>query len=178
MMNWKLLAGTVCAMAVTAVFADGNAAGGGDWMAYKANEFNVSAFGTGTVGERTLDRPSARRIERNGNLGLGAGVSYFFTRHIGVEGFGFTESTSDHLVDQLNGDLIVRLPLGPTGLAIYGLGGGGRQFDPETQWTLDLGGGVEWRFTDRLGVFADARYVWADETRDYGLGRVGLRIGF
>jgi hypothetical protein len=192
MMNWKLLAGTVCAIAVTATFGvddasmrydDKSRASNDDdhshsWKDYKGNEFNVSLFGSGTVGRRTIRHPSLRRIERNGELGLGAGISYFFSRYVGVEGYAYSEDTHRHFVDNVDGNLILRLPIGHSGLALYGLGGGGRQFDPVIQWTLHAGGGVEWRFVEHVGVFADAQYVWADETRDYGLGRVGLRIGF
>jgi hypothetical protein len=37
---------------------------------------------------------------------------------------------------------------------------------------------VEWRFARHVGLFLDARYVWADETKDYGLGRLGIKVGF
>jgi hypothetical protein len=113
-----------------------------DWKTYGANELEVGIFGSGTVGRRTLENPSSRRIERNGKLGAGASVGYFFHRYVGVEGYAYSESTSEHFVDNVGGDLLLRLPLGHTGLALY------------------------------------ARYVWADETRDYGLGRVGLKFGF
>jgi hypothetical protein len=149
-----------------------------NWMAYNANEVEFSFFGTGTVGERTLRHPSTRRIERNGKLGAGTGISYFFHRNFGVEGYVYTESVHHYLVDNVGGDLIARLPLGESGVALYALGGGGRQFDPIIQWTLDAGGGIEWRFMPNVGVFADARYVWADKTKDYGLGRIGLKFGF
>jgi hypothetical protein len=149
-----------------------------DWQSYHANEFEVSLFGSGTVGRRTLEHASTRRLERNGKLGLGAGASYFFHRNFGIEGYAYSESTSGYFVDNVAGDLIARLPLGHSGVALYGLGGGGRQLDPVIQWTLDAGGGVEWRFLKNVGIFADARYVWADKTRDYGLGRIGLKFGF
>jgi hypothetical protein len=148
------------------------------WQHYRANELDFSVFGTGTLGERTLRNPSSRRIERNGKLGAGLGVGYFFHRYVGVEGYAYTESTSDHFVDHVGGNLIGRLPIAETGLAPYVFGGGGRQFDRVTQWTWDAGGGLEWRFCPNAGVFADARYVWADKTKDYGMGRLGLRFGF
>jgi len=149
-----------------------------NWVAYQANELDFALFGTGTVGERTLRNPSSRRIERNGKLGLGTGISYFFCRYVGIEAYTYTESTHHHLIDNVGGDLIARLPIAETGLAPYVFGGGGRQFDPIYQWTLDAGGGLEWRFSPHVGVFVDARYVWADKTKDYGLGRLGLRFGF
>jgi hypothetical protein len=150
----------------------------GNWMSYKANELSFEAFGTGTVGKRTLEHPSTRRIERNGKLGAGFGMSYFFCRYVGVEGYAYTESTHHNWVDDIGGELVLRLPIANSGVALYGFGGGSRQLDPVYQWTLDAGGGVEWRFWHNIGVFVDGRYVFADETRNYGLGRVGLKFGF
>lgn len=149
-----------------------------NWCAYGANELNFSFFGTGTVGERTVRRPSLNRIERDGELGAGLGIQYFFHRYIGISADAYTESTHHNWVDNINADLIFRFPIANTGLAPYILGGGGRQLDPIYQWTLNAGGGLEWRFSPHVGVFVDARYVWADETKDYGLGRAGFRVGF
>ena len=148
------------------------------WKAYGANELEFGVFGSGTVGRSTIIHPSSKRIERDGKLGAGASIGYYFIRYVGVEGYAYSESTSEHFVDNVGGDLHLRLPLGHSGFALYGLAGGGRQFDPVIQWYTDAGGGVEWRFTDHVGIFVDARYVWVDETRDYGLGRVGLKFGF
>jgi hypothetical protein len=148
------------------------------WVGYHANEVDFSFFGTGTVGERTLRRPSTRRIERNGRLGAGAGMSYFFHRNVGIEGYAYSESTHHDVVDNVGGDLIARFPILNSGVAPYIFGGGGRQFDPALQWTWDAGGGLEWRFLSHMGIFIDARYVWADNTKDYGLGRLGLKFGF
>ncbi len=151
---------------------------GRNWIAYNANELNVSFFGTGTVGERTVRRPSVNRIERDGELGAGAGVQYFFTRYVGISADAYTESTHHNWIDNVDVDLIGRLPIANTGLAPYIMGGGGRQLDPLYQWTLNAGAGLEWRFSKHVGVFLDGRYVWADKTKDYGLARLGLRVGF
>jgi hypothetical protein len=149
-----------------------------DWCTYKANELSFDFFGTGTVGKETLRNPSSKRIDRDGTLGGGIGMEYFFHRNFGIEAEAYTESTHNNWVDNINGNLVARLPLGDSGVAPYIFAGGGRSLDPVYQWQLDAGGGLEWRFAPHTGVFVDARYVWAEETRDYGLGRVGLRFGF
>ena len=149
-----------------------------NWIGYEANEVDFAVFGTGTVGDDTLRRPSRQRIERDGKLGLGTGLSYFFHRNLGVEAYTYTESTHHNWFDNVGGNLIARFPIMESGVAPYVLGGGGRQFDPLAQWYWDAGGGIEWRFARSVGVFADARYVWADKTKDYGLGRLGLKFGF
>jgi hypothetical protein len=150
-----------------------------NWCAYNAHEVEFSFFGTGTVGDDTLRNPSSKRIERDGQLGAGAGLAYFFHRNVGIEGYAYSESTGGrHFVDHVGGNLIARFPIGETGLAPYIFGGAGRQLDPVIQWTWDAGGGLQWRFLDHVAVFADARYVWCDDTKDYGLGRLGLKFGF
>ena len=149
------------------------------WMAYNAQEVLFSIFGTGTVGESTLRDPSSRRIKRDGNLGAGGALSYFFHRNVGIEGYAYSESTGGrHFVDHVGADVIGRFPLGNSGVAPYIFGGAGRQFDPVIQWTWDAGAGLEWRFLEHVGVFADARFVWCDETKDYGMGRLGVKFGF
>lgn len=151
---------------------------GRDWCAYKANELNFSFFGTGTVGDDTLRRPSGDRIKRDGRLGAGLGIQYFPHRNIGLEAEGYTENTGHHFVDNVDLNLILRFPLWNSGVAPYLIGGAGRQIDPIYQWTFNMGGGVEWRFSPHVGIFVDGRYVIADETDEYGLGRAGLRVGF
>ena len=82
------------------------------------------------------------------------------------------------LRDSASGSLIGRFPLGRSGFAPYAYGGGGRQFDLTELWFAHAGAGMEYRFTPRLGTFIDARYVFTDGTKNYGLGRVGLRLSF
>jgi hypothetical protein len=149
-----------------------------DWISYKGCELNLSVFGTGTVGEETLRHPSSRRVERDGRLGMGVALSYFFCRYVGVEGYAYSESTAGAFIDNAGGDLVLRLPIGDTGLAPYIFGGAARQIDPLYQWTFDGGAGLEWRFAPHVGVFIDGRYVFADKTKDFGMGRFGLKFGF
>ena len=149
-----------------------------DWCQYNANEWNFELFGTGTVGEKTLRRPAVNRIERDGKLGAGAGVQYFFHRNIGIAAEAYSESTADNFVDNVDLNLIGRFPIGTSGVAPYLIAGAGRQIDPIYQWTFGGGAGVEWRFARHVGVFLDGRYVIADETKDYGLGRLGVKFGF
>jgi hypothetical protein len=40
------------------------------------------------------------------------------------------------------------------------------------------GAGMEYRFTPHVGVFLDARAVWPNETKYYGVARAGLRFAF
>jgi hypothetical protein len=145
---------------------------------YRPNEFSIDLFGTGSVGRQTINNISGNRISHDGRLGAGVGANYFFTRYFGIGGDAYTENTAGSFVDNTSGNLVARLPLGTSGLAPYIFGGGGYQFDQVQQGFGQGGAGLEYRFTEKWGVFVDARYVIADKTADYGVGRVGLRLSF
>jgi hypothetical protein len=145
---------------------------------YRAGELDVDLFGSGSVGQYTLDHISGDRIQHDGRLGVGAGVSYFFTEILGVGVDAGTESTSHYLVDRVSANFIARFPLADSGIAPYVLAGGGRQFDPSELWFGDAGAGIEFRFTPQVGVFADGRYVFTEHSPNYGLFRAGVRMAF
>jgi hypothetical protein len=145
---------------------------------YRCNELSLDAFGTGSLGEYTLDHPSNNRIRQNTKFGAGAGINYFITRYIGIGADAYSENTTGAFVDSASGSLILRLPLGQSGFAPYIFGGGGYQFDMAKQGFAQAGGGMEYRFTPHVGVFIDARGVVPRETKYYGVGRLGLRFAF
>jgi hypothetical protein len=145
---------------------------------YRANEVSLDLFGTASIGQTSIDHLSGNSISHDTRLGAGAGLNYFFSRNIGIGGEAYTENTHHNFIDNASGSLIARFPLGTSGVAPYVFGGGGRQFDPIYLWFAHLGAGLEYRFTPRVGAFLDARYVFTDETKNYGLGRAGVRLAF
>jgi hypothetical protein len=145
---------------------------------YRAQEFSLDIFASGSLGEQTINHISGNRVEHNGRLGAGAGANYFFTRYIGVGGDAFTENTAHNFIDSASGNLIGRLPIADTGIAPYIFGGAGHQFDEVEQTFGQAGGGIEFRFAQHIGFFVDARYVFADRTENYGVGGAGLRLSF
>ncbi len=145
---------------------------------YRANEFSLDAFGTASVGQQTLNHISGHRINQDTRLGAGLGVNYFFCRYVGIGAEGYTENTAHNFVDNASGNLIGRLPLGHSGLAPYIFGGAGHKFDPVNITFGQAGGGLEYRFTPNIGLFVDARYVFANKIANYGVGRAGLRFAF
>jgi hypothetical protein len=149
-----------------------------DYPFYRAQELSIDLFGSGTLNEQTIDHLSGNGVEHNGRLGLGAGANYFFTRYIGVGGDFYTENTTHIFVDSASGNLIGRLPIGDTGIAPYIFGGAGHEFYQVEQTFGQAGAGVEFRFAEHIGFFVDARYVFADKTDNYGVGRAGLRFSF
>ena len=146
---------------------------------YRADELSIDAFGSGSIGQQTINHISGNRIQKNGRAGAeGVGVNYFFTRYIGISGDAYSENTAHNFVDSASGNLIGRIPIGNTGVAPYVFGGGGHQFDEIEQNFAQAGGGIEFRFAENVGFFVDARYVFADKTQNYGVGRAGIRLNF
>jgi hypothetical protein len=141
--------------------------------------------------------------ERNGGGG-GVGFNYFFMRYFGVGTDCDIDSNVDGVVNY-TGKIILRLPIEAGGICIapYVFGGGGAEsfFDngdydnfhnrptsfrvKSTVGAWMCGGGIEWRITPTIGLFAEGRYTWtARYTGENGLNydndraRVGLRFAF
>jgi hypothetical protein len=148
---------------------------------YRANELSVDAFGTAAIGQYTIDHlgsMSLHSIRQNTQWGAGAGVNYFATRFLGIGAEADSHNTTGIFIDNASANLMLRLPLGDSGVAPYVLGGGGHQFDDGKYWFGQGGGGLEYRFVKYVGIFADARVVWPNETKAFGVVRAGLRFSF
>lgn len=145
---------------------------------FQAHETSLDLFGSVSVGQETINDISSRRVRDDGRLGAGVGANHFFTRELGVGLDAYTENTKHSFVDSASASLIYRFPFEAIGLAPYLFGGGGRQFDATELWFGQAGAGLEFRFTQKWGLFTDARYVLTDGTRNYGLGRLGVRLKF
>jgi len=177
MTNKMFIGGTILMLAAKSALGGENvSANSGDF--YRAAELSVDAFGTASVGAYTLDHLSNDRIRQNTEFGAGAGVSYFMTRNIGLGAEAYSENTTGVFIDNASANLILRLPLGQSGFAPYLLGGGGHQFDGAKLWFGQAGAGLEFRFTQNVGLFLDGRMVWPNETKYYGVARAGLRFAF
>ncbi len=90
----------------------------------------------------------------------------------------YSQNTTGVFIDSASINAILRLPLEHSGFAPYIFGGGGHQFDLSRIWFAQAGLGLEYRFTSHVGIFVDARCVVPNETRYYGVGRLGLRFAF
>ncbi len=145
---------------------------------FRDTEFQLDIFGSysfTTQGSSNLD------TDDWDGAGGGIGLNYFFTRHVGI-------GVDTHIMDgNLNGfwtftgNLIVRFPIEAGGvcLAPYFLGGGGYAVNGEGEGIWQAGGGLEWRAVpEKLGVFAEGRYIWANEHGDLAQVRLGVRFVF
>jgi len=182
MKNKIVIGGTLLMMAATAAMAEqvplstGMKYDRSDY--YRQNELSMDLFGSASLGRYTLDHISGERVRRNTRLGVGVGLNYFFTRNLGIGLDAYSENTSGAFVDSASANLIFRMPIGTGGFAPYILGGGGRQFERPQMWFAQFGGGFEYRFTPQVGAFLDARWVFPEETKYYGVARAGLRLAF
>ncbi|MGH7950385.1 MAG: outer membrane beta-barrel protein [Limisphaerales bacterium] len=145
---------------------------------YRAKEFSIDAFASGSLGQETLENASGARVEHNGRLGAGVGLNYYFTRYVGIGGDAYTENTAHNFIDSASGNVLLRLPIGDTGIAPYIFGGAGHQFDQVSQSFGQGGAGIEFRFMKHAGFIVEARYVFADKTDNYGVARAGIRLNF
>jgi len=145
---------------------------------YRDHEFSIDAFGTLSLGEQFINTISASKVRRNGRLGAGAGVNLFFSKNVGIGADAWSEDTRGRFVDNVTGNLIVRFPLGDSGVAPYVFGGGGYQFEPVDQALGQFGAGIEFRFDPHVGLFVEARFLVPRRTDNFGLARAGLRFGF
>jgi hypothetical protein len=111
--------------------------------------------------------------------GGGLGVNYFFTKFVGIgveQALGGRGNQAEWLTA---GNLFLRYPF-CFGLAPYGLVGGGFAYGTGKGHGFGhVGGGLEYRVTDNIGLFSDARYLYSSEDpKNALLGRAGLRFAF
>lgn len=151
-----------------------------DSVKYNANELNLDLFGT-------YSHPIAHFDDmfdhswRHGQWGGGVGMSYFFTKYLGIGVDTFFQEHG-HFFNNVSGDVFARWPIENSGFAPYVYGGAGWRDGSSVGAHLDEltahgGVGIEYRFNPHLGVFLDARYTWTDKTSDESLVRSGFRIG-
>ncbi len=152
---------------------------------YTAQELSLDLFGSYINPEGQFNELFDTNI-RHGFWGGGAGLNYFITREIGIgTDFNMSSKNSGNLVDDVVGNLTLRLPLGNSGIAPYLIGSGGRGFSDLYggnlyQWVYGGGVGLEFRWSPTMGIFSDARFFWGDKGTVYNrlLIRAGLRVVF
>lgn len=145
---------------------------------FRSQELNVDIYGSGALGEQTLEHLTPGQFRHHSLWGGGAGLTAFFCRYVGVGGEFDADARSHQFVDSASGNVYLRYPIMNIGLAPYIFGGGGYQFEEVRQAFGQGGAGVEYRFCRHMGVFVDGRWIFADETSDYALARAGLRFSF
>lgn len=139
---------------------------------FRDTEFQIDTFYSGFFGGR------------NTNFGTGSGggigLNYFFAKYFGIgyEGSVYSNQGSAQWLP-ISGNFFIRYPICSLNLAPYVMVGGGGTWNESGHGTGfgNVGAGVEYRFTDNIGIFADGRYYYGGTDNVANL-RSGLRISF
>jgi len=137
---------------------------------FRDQEFQIDGFYSGIIGSRDS--------RFHTGSGGGFGFNYFFCRYVGV---GFEAQwysnggTAEHM--PCGGNLIFRYPICAWHLAPYVMVGGGGAWDGVGTGYGNVGGGLEYRFTDHVGIFVDGRYLYGGSGNVADI-RSGVRIAF
>jgi hypothetical protein len=145
---------------------------------YADREFSFDMFASYTHVESSFTHLAQTDLRSGGAWGGGVGGNFFFTKLFGIGVDANMPNDGGNLINSVNGSLMLRLPIEPTGLAPYLFGGGGRTTDRIWDWTGHAGVGLEYRMNPLTGVFIDARYTWGDKSPDNALFRAGFRFVF
>lgn len=142
---------------------------------FRDQELQVDAFAAGAFYNQ--GRPG---------WGGGLGVNYFFTKFIGIGveqdilGRQNVNGSGSYAEWATSGNLFLRYPICSLNLAPYALVGGGAAYGSNVGHGFgNVGGGLEYRLTNNIGLFSDARWVYSsEEPKSAVLGRAGLRFAF
>ncbi len=139
---------------------------------FRDTEFQVDAFYTGFFG--------GHGTRLGTGSGGGFGLNFFFAKYFGIgyEAAWYSNNGSvEHM--PLAGNLFFRYPICAWNLAPYVLVGGGGAWDNKGNGIGygNVGGGIEYRLTNNVGLFVDSRYFYGGSGNVANL-RSGLRIAF
>ncbi len=165
-------------VAATAAFAGTEAKSFKDKVTYEPEpecrfrdmEFQLDMFYTGFFGS------SGSQLSTGS--GGGFGLNFFFAKYFGIgyeAAWYDNNGTVEHM--PLGGNFMVRYPICAWNLAPYAMVGGGAAWDGTTIGYGNVGGGVEYRFTNNIGLFVDGRYFYGGSGNVANL-RSGLRFAF
>jgi len=140
-----------------------------DTCRFRDMEFQVDAFYSGIIG--------SSGSEVTTGSGGGVGLNFFFAKYFGIgyEAFWTASGRGEHF--PAAGNLFFRYPICAWNIAPYVMVGGGVSFDGNPKGYGNVGGGLEYRVTDNIGIFVDGRYFYG-ETGNLANVRSGLRFAF
>jgi hypothetical protein len=138
---------------------------------FRDSELQIDAFGLGAFYQG--GRPG---------WGGGLGVNYFFGRYFGLgveQGlFGRNNNGSSSYTEWGTfGNAFLRYPICSWNLAPYAVVGGGVIYGKKTVGGGSVGAGLEYRLTDNIALFGDARWLYTEDNSAV-LARTGLKFAF
>jgi hypothetical protein len=114
--------------------------------------------------------------------GGGVGINYYFTRNWGVGVDGTVTDGEGQELWHVLGHVLLRFPIETDGglcLAPYIKAGGGYQVNGSGDWAYGAGAGIEFRLSQRVGIFGEGGYYWsADDENDFAQAKAGVRFIF
>ena len=140
---------------------------------FRANELDLDAFVAGAAGNFNHKQYTG--------VGGGLGATYFFTRccGIGIDDTLGGLNGNGSTYDNLQGNLIARLPIESLHLAPYAIAGGGATWgNHNAQGNGNVGCGIEYRINPTVGLFVDSRYIYGNQGLNESLSRAGIRFAF
>ncbi|HNQ87168.1 MAG TPA: hypothetical protein PKM73_00885 [Verrucomicrobiota bacterium] len=131
---------------------------------FEANELGLLVYGS------WVDKVDS-------DVAFGGSVTYFLSRHVGLGAGTRLDNYDGTFIDNVLGELYLRLPLAELPLAPYAVGTVGYSFETEEAF-CSAGAGAELRFNAKWGVFGDVQWQINDDTDD-GIGiRLGVHVNF
>jgi hypothetical protein len=137
---------------------------------FRDTEFQIDTFYTGFYGT------GGSRFHTGS--GGGFGLNFFFARYFGIgyeAAWYGNNGTAEHM--PLSGNFFLRYPICSWNLAPYLMVGGGAAWDGTTVGFGNVGGGLEYRLSNNIGIFVDSRYFYGGSGNVANM-RSGLRFAF
>jgi hypothetical protein len=141
-----------------------------DTCRFRDSEWQLDLFGSG--GFYKQGQPG---------WGGGAGINYFFLKYVGIGVEQTLVGREDVAEWGTFGNVFLRYPICSWNLSPYVVAGLGALYGQTTAILAGtVGGGLEYRFTDNIGIFADARWLYNSGVTDSGavVARTGVRLAF
>lgn len=142
-----------------------------DTCKFRDFEIQLDGFFTGVAASRSHGNTL------NSGVGGGTALNVFFARYfgLGVEANWYGNGGSaEHMI---LGNAFFRYPICSLNLAPYAMIGGGAGWDHKTVGFGTLGGGLEYRITNNVGVFGDCRWFYGNPD-NLAVFRTGVRFAF
>ena len=92
MKHGMLIGGTILMLAARPAFS-AHGMSDGDGENYVAKETTLDLFGSGSVGQHTLNHITDETLKHDLRLGAGVGLNYFVTRNLGLGVEAYSENT-------------------------------------------------------------------------------------
>lgn len=141
-----------------------------DSCRFRSNELQLDLFGSGAFYKQ--GKPA---------WGGGVGVNYFFLKYVGLGVEQTLVGREDVAEWGTFGNLFLRYPICSWNVAPYAVAGLGALYG-QTKAILagTVGGGLEYRITDNIGIFADARWLYNANVSNSGavVARTGIKFAF